>query len=559
MKKLHYVFCMVALCSMILQGCSQPAGNSNNPRSFTVSFDAGNGSGIAPDDITVNEGETITLPGQGELTAPQNYIFNCWKTGGVNYYPDTDFIATKNVVFIAQWSPIVPSQTTYTVTYYANGASGSPPSSQTVNAGDTVAIAGQENLYYSGNTFSGWNTSPDGGGISYMAGESVTANSNISLYAQWTTVAVTTHTVTYYANGASGSPPSSQTVNAGDTVAIAGQGSLYYSGNTFSGWNTSPNGGGISYMAGESVTADSNISLYAQWTTVAVTTYTVTYYANGASGSPPSSQAFNAGDTVGIAGQGSLYYSGKNFTGWNTNPSGSGRSFAANSSFIINSNMSLFAQWETPSPTAPGNLSTHSPSSSYNSHEIGVFITWDAATGASYYNIYWDVSISGSFSTLIGTTALTSYNDRENLFAYSSNYYKVAAVYPLGEIGPKSIAVIYTFPTISEISLNAVNNGSADTTITDDLQYHYFTPIDGISFAVYWFDANLSYTYGDVSLYAYWADTGVEITVSDNDTGSKAGPSGNHLTIPKNNGGQDVVIKVAPYSSGRYRILIRAL
>ncbi|MDR1220295.1 MAG: InlB B-repeat-containing protein [Treponema sp.] len=156
---------------------------------------------------------------------------------------------------------------TYTVTYNANGGSGSAPSAQTVNAGSSVTLSGQGSLTYSGKTFNGWNTNSSGAGTAYAAGASLTVTGNITLYAQWGTTAVTPYTVTYNANGGSGNAPSAQTANSGSSVTLSGQGSLTYSGKTFNGWNTNSAGTGTAYAAGASLTVTGNITLYAQWGT----------------------------------------------------------------------------------------------------------------------------------------------------------------------------------------------------------------------------------------------------------------------------------------------------
>lgn len=88
-----------------------------------------------------------------------------------------------------------------------------------------------------------------------------------------------TYTVTYNANGGSGNAPSAQTVNAGSSVTVAGQGSLTYSGKTFNGWNTNSSGAGTAYAAGASLTVTGNITLYAQWGTAeSANTKNITVY-----------------------------------------------------------------------------------------------------------------------------------------------------------------------------------------------------------------------------------------------------------------------------------------
>jgi hypothetical protein len=74
---------------------------------------------------------------------------------------------------------------TYTVSYNANGGSGTVPASQTVNEGSSVTVADQGDLTLSGYGFAGWNTSVSGSGTSYSAGSSLTVNADTTLYAQW--------------------------------------------------------------------------------------------------------------------------------------------------------------------------------------------------------------------------------------------------------------------------------------------------------------------------------------------------------------------------------------
>lgn len=77
-------------------------------------------------------------------------------------------------------------------------------------------------------------------------------------------------TVTFNANNGSGSPSVStatQTV-ASNTVTLATAGTLTRNGFRFSGWNTLANGSGQYYAAGSSFTPSSDVTLYAQWSSV---------------------------------------------------------------------------------------------------------------------------------------------------------------------------------------------------------------------------------------------------------------------------------------------------
>lgn len=137
---------------------------------------------------------------------------------------------------------------TYTVTYNANGGTGSmDPTNNEIVANSFIAPAGQ--------AFIGWNTAADGNGDAYKAGDAVT--SNLNLYAQWATV----YTVTYKANGGTGDD-----VVDNQAVAIAANTFTAPAGKMFLRWNTAADGTGTDYAVDAAVT--SNLTLYAQWASI---------------------------------------------------------------------------------------------------------------------------------------------------------------------------------------------------------------------------------------------------------------------------------------------------
>jgi hypothetical protein len=89
----------------------------------------------------------------------------------------------------------------------------------------------------------------------------------------------------------------------------------------------------------------SNVTLYAQWTEN--TKYTVTYNANGGTGSQTDpSSPYYAGVTVTVLGQGSIARDKYNFTGWNTEAGGGGTGYVAGGTFSMPvANVTLYAQW----------------------------------------------------------------------------------------------------------------------------------------------------------------------------------------------------------------------
>lgn len=146
---------------------------------------------------------------------------------------------------------------TYTIMYNANNGSGAPSNQTKVQNVDVTLSTTAPTR--SGYQFAGWNTNANGSGTSYAAGAVYSENSNVTLYAQWKQV----FTITYNANSGSGAP-SDQSKVQGDTITLSTN-KPTKTGNTFTGWNTSSDGSGTSYAVGATYSADSSITLYAQW------------------------------------------------------------------------------------------------------------------------------------------------------------------------------------------------------------------------------------------------------------------------------------------------------
>lgn len=74
----------------------------------------------------------------------------------------------------------------YHVTYDANGGTGSYIGEDIASGeADTVLSVEETGITRDGHTFTRWNTEADGNGTSYDPGDSITLNSNVTLYAQW--------------------------------------------------------------------------------------------------------------------------------------------------------------------------------------------------------------------------------------------------------------------------------------------------------------------------------------------------------------------------------------
>lgn len=165
------------------------------------------------------------------------------------------------------------NKTTYTVTYYPNDStSGSVPvDSKKYTDGQTVQVLGNSGeLAKTGGSYIGWNTKADGSETAYLQDQTFTmGETDVSLYAQWTTNP--TFTVTYNGNAGTGGTAPVDTTNyqQGRTVTVFGNsGNLVNANCSFAGWNTAADGSGTPYSIGGTFTMGSaNVVLYAQWNT----------------------------------------------------------------------------------------------------------------------------------------------------------------------------------------------------------------------------------------------------------------------------------------------------
>ena len=95
-------------CSDGGSGNGESSGNTPMPPTkYEVSYSAGEGSGTPPATQELESGRRIFLPGQGNMTAPSQRVFDGWRDGaGRTYQRDEGYTVTENVRFIAQWRTV---------------------------------------------------------------------------------------------------------------------------------------------------------------------------------------------------------------------------------------------------------------------------------------------------------------------------------------------------------------------------------------------------------------------------------------------------------------------
>ena len=78
----------------------------------------------------------------------------------------------------------IPALAPATITFNANGGSGTVPSAISTYVGVTNTIP-SSSLTRTGYTFRGWNTASDGSGTVYATNSDITPTGDVTLYAQW--------------------------------------------------------------------------------------------------------------------------------------------------------------------------------------------------------------------------------------------------------------------------------------------------------------------------------------------------------------------------------------
>ena len=156
----------------------------------------------------------------------------------------------------------IPANTSYSVTYDANGGEGAP-SSQKKYKGTTLTLSSTKPTK-EGYDFVGWNTSSTATTATYQPGGSYTGNAALKLYAIWSK----TITLKYDTNGGTNQPEEQSTTIYNDTINATFNISDITPtrpGFTFKGWSTSKDSTAVAYKSGDEATLSNSLTLYAVW------------------------------------------------------------------------------------------------------------------------------------------------------------------------------------------------------------------------------------------------------------------------------------------------------
>lgn len=254
---------------------------------YTVTVYDQNGKEIGK--IIVKKGDTVTdelskLEAQLKLTLDTGDSFLGWTINrGLPFNPGTKI--TMNYNLYAK----VGNSTGYSVTYDANGGTGSVTDTEKYAKGAEATVKSNNGFTNGDKVFLSWNTAADGKGETYYPNGIVEITGDVTLYAIWGDKASTV-TVTYHSNFGTDQEYTTKAMPNNKLITVEDYSALglpTHTGYSFTGWNTEAKGTGTAFAAGSSARVD-NISsndLYAQWTPNTDTKYTVEFYYQNADGS----------------------------------------------------------------------------------------------------------------------------------------------------------------------------------------------------------------------------------------------------------------------------------
>ena len=163
-----------------------------------------------------------------------------------------------------------PKTVDITLTYDANGGTGSCSEKKTFNVGEeytfTVKPRFDTGIDRAKHAFLYWTIDKDGERDRYNGGGTITVTGDTTLYAQWQYVPQKIN-ILYSPNYSSVEPVVSESATEGESYPVLGSNTFRSPYNKhFVNWNTASDGSGTPYEADSVITAPGNdLTLYAQW------------------------------------------------------------------------------------------------------------------------------------------------------------------------------------------------------------------------------------------------------------------------------------------------------
>ena len=217
---------------------------NGTPVVYTITFNSNDGTSVAPQNV--NAGEKLAEP----TPAPTKvgFTFDGW-------YEDSTFSKkfdfntpiTDSMTLYAKWT-----ENKYTLTFDANGGTGSMTAIADLTGEYTLPA--NEFTAPSGKQFKGWSLTTDGAIVT-----KVDMTENRTVYAIWENIPVVTYTVSFDANGGTGSM--ADVTGVSGEYTLPANGFTAPSGKQFKAWSV----GGVEKAAGDKITVTANTTVTAVW------------------------------------------------------------------------------------------------------------------------------------------------------------------------------------------------------------------------------------------------------------------------------------------------------
>ena len=427
-------------------------------QTYTVTYDKNGGDTPTQDETATGiTGEPLTL-NSGKNYTKDGYHLTGWNTerdgSGTTY--DLGVLAagfSGNTTLYAVWEENAdPKGYRYTVHYDPNGGDGTP-ADQTQYQYDfreplyDLARAGFTKEHA---TLIGWSTSKVGG-ADYDLGATLSAplawaGQTITLYAVWQ--AEGTYTVTYDANGGTGTLPSDKNFyHQNDMVTVAFSPAPTREGYIFLGWAETADAQTPKYdsTVSQFTMGTANVTLYAVWQQ-AEGTYTVTYDANGGTGDVPADpSAYAQGAKVNVRFTPEPRKDGCSFLGWATSAAATAPSYTASrSSFSMpRGNVTLYAVWHrieqytiTYHANAGSDAVIGMPGEGEKTEDVPYTISTATPTRAGYSFLGWSKTANGAVELRGGD----SYTANANLELYAV-WQRLSYTLTVGDGGVSTVTI----------------------------------------------------------------------------------------------------------------------
>jgi uncharacterized repeat protein (TIGR02543 family) len=358
------------------------------------------------------------------------------------------------------------SQNNYTITYDSNtaDAGGAPTDSNTYHYGDTTTALQHGYMGKTGYSFDHWNTQANGGGTSYYEYGSINISGSITLYAIYTP---NTYTIRYDSNTATGgsAPANASYVYNGSPVILETQTTLTKTGYVFGGWTDTASDPSrkLTQWYGQQV---GSVIVYAIWVPE---TYTVTYNANGGTGTTTHVFQFGSATISGVVTDPTR--TGYDFLGWSTDSS------TVITSYNFTGPVTFYAVWLS-------SLTISGPDSVTTTEGFAVSTTAFTSTGGSGSKTFSITSdASGGHVTINSSTGILTADSSTPANTY---------VETVGVTDGRGVSITKTISVVVHHAISLTISAPPSSTYGTSKTFNVLTASDGTSPYTWKMDTNTS-------------------------------------------------------------------